>query len=95
MSVEGEINGLYPTPVRVRLLVAIRDEPGRIHGHARQAYDDRTGGRVTSRLREMVDAGWVRARTADEPLLKGEWSQTRTYYRLTDLGRAAIERGKR
>ncbi len=98
MSVEGiYVNGLAATPVRVKLMLAVRDEPGRIYYEpaAKEAHDHSSGLKVTARLKDCVDHGWLRARKPVEPVLKGEWSTTRIYYRVTDLGHAAIERGQR
>jgi hypothetical protein len=96
-DVDLYVNGLAATPVRVRLLRAIQDEPGRIYYEpaAKEAFDFSSGLKVTARLKVMVDHGWVRAKTDDDEWLTGEWSRGRVYYRLTDDGRAAIERGQR
>lgn len=78
-------------------MVAVRDVPGRIYYEpaAKEAFDFASGLKVTARLKDCVDHGWLRARHPEEPLLKGEWSHTRIYYRVTELGDAAIERGQR
>ena len=91
------VNGLAATPVRVKLLEAIRDTRGRISYDpiSRAAYDNETNRKVTAQLREFIDHDWIRPRRPDEPLTGGEWSEQRTYYRITESGEAAIERGKR
>lgn len=95
LAARFDASGLFPTPIRVKLLVAIQDGKGRIYKDSTGVYDASSGAKVTERLRAMVDAGWVRAKTDDDPFLTGEWSRSRIYYRLTDLGHAAIERGRR
>lgn len=94
MSVEGEINGLYPTPVRLRLMAAL-DEPGRIYGEAHEIWDKATGFKVSSRVAELVHHDWAEAVPREG--YAADWSQQRTYFRPADndFGRAAIERGRR
>jgi hypothetical protein len=90
----GEVNGLYPTPVRVKLLLAIHQGFGRIYFEAGDAYDNATGVKVTERIRQMVAAEWIVAEKVDASTkLPGELAG-RTYYRLTDLGRAALSKGQ-
>lgn len=93
MSVEGEINGLYPTRHRIALLKAVQ-QPGRVYGEANDTFDKVAGSRVHARVKELHSHGWIEP-VPHEEQHRDEWSQTRTYYRLTDLGRAAIERGRR
>lgn len=90
------INGLAATPARKALLRAIDEGRGRISydPNERTVYDHDTGIRVTSRCRELVSAGWIRALTPDEPRGPGEL-HFRTYYRLTDYGRAALGNSSR
>jgi hypothetical protein len=95
VSVEGEINGLYPTHVRLRLFAAVR-VPGRIYREANGvAYDAVTGLKVTARIKEQVDHGWIEAVPREG--YRADWAPSRTYYRPadSDVGRAAIERGRR
>jgi hypothetical protein len=93
----GRAGLLYPTKVRLKLTLAVRDNPGRIYyaPAAKQAYDDQTGRKITFALDEQFWHGWLRPRKAGEPALGGEWSQNRIYYRVTPEGLAAIERGQR
>lgn len=87
------VNGLAATPTRRALVRAINEGKGRIYyeSAARAAFDRQSGMRVTEKLREMVGAGWIRARRADEPLLQGE-SEHLIHYRLTeDFGRAVLK----
>lgn len=94
MTGEGEINGLYPTPVRLKLFAAVR-VPGRIYGEAGEVWDRVTGYRVTARIGEQVDHHWIEAVPREG--YRDEWSPQRTYYRPcdTEVGRAVIERGRR
>ena len=94
MSVAGEINGLFPTPVRLRLFAAVR-APGRIYGEAGQVWDKETGYKVMSRVAELLKHGWIEAVPREG--YRADWSPQRTYCRPadSDVGRAAIERGRR
>jgi hypothetical protein len=94
VSVEGEINGTYPTPVRLKLVAAIQ-EPGRIYGEAGEVWDKATGYKVTRRVGELVAAKWIEAIPREG--YRDDWSPQRTYFRPADndFGRAAIERGRR
>lgn len=94
----GEVNGLYPTPVRVRLLKAINEGHGRIYGEAGEAWDASTAWKVSARVDEFLKHNWVRALQWAEPRGPGEMPNPdptrkppRTYYRLTDFGRAAMK----
>jgi len=93
VSVEGEINGLKPTRHRLALLKAI-EQPGRVYGEANDIFDKVSGSRVYARVLELIQHDWIEPVPREEQH-RDEWSQTRTYYRLTDFGRAAIERGRR
>lgn len=94
MSVEGEINGLYPTPVRLKLFAAVR-VPGRIYGEAGEVWDKVTGYKVTRRIGEQVAAKWIEAVPKDG--YRDEWSPQRRYFQAADndFARAVIERGRR
>jgi hypothetical protein len=86
------VNGLAATPARRALLRAISDGRGRISYDPaeRTVYDHDTGIRVTSRCKELVSAGWIRALEPGEERGPAEL-RFRTYYRLTDYGRAALK----
>jgi len=90
-----EVNGLYPTRTRLALLRAVHDGAGRIYCEDRIVWDLASGLRVTERVREQVQHGWIRALKPDEPRSPGE-RKDRTYYRLTELGRTVLadQRGK-
>lgn len=92
MTVDGEINGLYPTPRRIALCRAIT-EAGQIYSEAGQTWDKRNGCKVSARMAELLKHGWVEVIPPAEH--RDEWSNRRAYYRLTAYGRAAIERGRR
>lgn len=83
---------LSPTKVRRALLTAVAEGGGRIYleHSTKDVRDKATGFVITARLKELVNAGWVVARPDGEPRGGGEWSDQRTYYRLTDEGRAAM-----
>lgn len=85
------INGLAATPTRRALLRAINDGRGRISYNPgeKTVYDHDTGITVTNRCRELLGAGWIRALAPDEPRGPSELV-FRSYYRLTDYGRAAM-----
>ena len=85
----GEFNGLYATPTRKALLRAIHDGKGRIYCEAGIVIDKVTYTRVTAKVKEFIDHGWVRALAPDEPRGPGE-SKLLTHYRLTDLGLQAL-----
>ena len=90
----GYINGLYPTPVRLKLIAAL-NEPGRIYGEANEIWDKATGRKVTDAVSTLIKHQWAEAvpRTG----YRADWSPQRTYFRPADneFGRAAIERGRR
>lgn len=92
----SEINGLYPTKTRLALLRAIREGNGRIYFEAGDVFDKVTYTRVTAKVKEFIDHGWVRALTPDEPRGPGE-SKLLTHYRLTDIGLLVLaeDKGKR
>ncbi len=92
MSVEGEINGLYPTPRRIALCRAIT-EAGQIYGEAGQTWDKRNGCKVSARMTELLAHKWAEPIPRDG--YRDEWSPQRLYFRLTKFGQAAIERGQR
>lgn len=94
MSVQGEINGVYPTPVRLKLFAAVQ-VPGRIYGEAGEVWDKVTGYKVTARINELLGARWIEAVPREG--YAADWSEQRNYFRPADnaFGRAAIERGKR
>lgn len=94
MTVEGEINGLYPTRHRIALLKAVAEGKGRVYGEGNDIYDRVAGTRVYARALELIRHDWIEPVPREEQH-RDEWSQSRTYYRLTDFGRKAIERGKR
>lgn len=85
------VNGLAATRTRRALLRAISDGRGRIsyNPDEKTVYDHDTGITVTNRCRELLGAGWIRALAPDEARGPGEL-HFRTYYRLTDYGRAAM-----
>ena len=85
----GEFNGLYATPTRKALLRAIHDGKGRIYCEAGIVLDKVTYLRVTAKVKEFIDHGWVRALAPDEARGPGE-SKLLTHYRLTALGVQAL-----
>lgn len=93
MNEGAYVNGLAVTKTRVKLLQAI-EQPGRIYGEASDIFDKVTGYRVYARVVEFVTHDWVEPVPREEQH-RDEWSQSRTYFRLTDLGRQAMERGRR
>lgn len=87
----GEFNGLYATKTRLALLRAIREGNGRIYFEAGDVFDKATYTRVTARVKEFIQHGWVRALAPDEARGPGETSAPGvTYYRLTSLGAQAL-----
>jgi hypothetical protein len=86
----GEVGGLYPTPVRRRLLQAINDGKGRVYFEAGHAWDDTSGRKVTDQVRQMLAAEWIRALAPDEPRGPGE-HKARTYYRLLPDGETVLK----
>lgn len=94
--VDGEINGLGLTPARLALLRAVDGAGGRIYYEApsKAVWDKATAYRVTERVREMVDHGWIRPTNWDtDECLPGELKRL-VYYRLTELGQTALSRGQ-
>jgi hypothetical protein len=85
------VNGLAATPARRALLKAINDGRGRISYDPAEktVYDHDTGIRVTDRCRDLVSADWIRALEPGQQRGPGEL-HFRTYYRLTDFGRVAL-----
>lgn len=94
MTVEGEINGLYPTPNRRAFLRKVEACDGDIYFEADHVWDRSAGRKVTAIAREAIDHDWIRVATPGERTT-AEWSPSRVHYRLTEFGRAAIERGRR
>jgi len=90
---DGEINGLYPTPRRVALCKDIAVPGNRIYGEAGQTWDARDGSKLSARMAELIKHGWVEVIPPAE--CRDGWSTRRAFYRLTAFGRAAIERGHR
>lgn len=85
---------LYPTKTRMALLRAIADSNGRVYYEAGAVWDKALGAKVTARVAEMVNAGWIRALAPDEPRAVGELHVPgRTYYRLTDDGKRILGGG--
>jgi hypothetical protein len=79
------VNGLAATRTRRALVRAVL-EHGRIYfepgdGHV---YDRIAGTRVTARVKQLIAAAWIVAERPAEPM-------SRTFYRLTDFGRAALK----
>jgi hypothetical protein len=78
-----EINGLYPTKTRIALLRAVVNR--RVYDFEGEAYDEASGTKVSARLRELIGHEWVAAT---------RFGST-TSYRLTNLGRRALNGGDR
>jgi hypothetical protein len=81
---------LYPTPTRKALLRAIAANDGKVYLEAGEVWDMNRGGKVTARMKEVVNAGWIRAAGPSERpenALSG-----RKYYVLTSDG-ARVLRG--
>lgn len=89
------VNGLAATRTRLALLRAIAYDAGRISTAPKEGdvWDGHSGMRVTARIKELIDAKWIRALAPNEPRGRGELSG-RIYYRLTPIGRTAL-RGAR
>lgn len=84
------VNGLYPTPTRLRLLKVIRDESGRIYFEANHVYDRTLGVKVTNRVLEMIGHQWITAeKVTPQTKQPGEYPGV-VYYRLTDFGRQVL-----
>lgn len=97
MSVEGEVNGLYPTPRRRALLALIDRRDGKVrHLHEQNIVRDlNTNTVVTDMVRQMLAVDWLRPIPPEQHNHR-EQEAGATYYALTDTyGRAAIERGRR
>lgn len=94
MTVEGEINGLYPTPVRLKLVAAL-NEPGRIYGEANEIWDKATGRKVTAAVSMLIQHRWAEA--VPRAGYRADWSNRRNYFQPADneFGRAALERAER
>lgn len=84
---------LYPTPTRKALLRAIAEGNGRIYFEAGDVWDGAVSWRVTERMKELINAGWVYAMPVDGDKGPGELG-FRIYYRLTEEGRRIIQRGQ-
>lgn len=87
-------NGLAATPHRRAFLRAV-NQRGRIYMHRTDhiAWDNAEGTKVTARLTEAFQAGWV------EPVPEADlWPTAKSFlvfYRLTDYGRAALGNSSR
>jgi hypothetical protein len=82
------------TPVRRRILLAVRDEPGRFYLEAKEVFDGTTGRKHTAEFRRLIAAGWLRVAKAEEQ--RPEEHSWRRYYRLDDAGErrlAAVQKG--
>lgn len=93
----SEVNGLYPTPQRKALMRLIHEGKGRIRGEAGEVWDVIPWRKVTAKVREFIQHGWVRALSPDEPRGPGETKAPGvTYFRVTDIGLQALagERGQ-
>jgi len=92
VTVPGEINGLYPTPVRLKLFAAVR-VPGRIYREVSgDVYDQVTGYIVTARVKEQIDHQWIEAVPREG--YAADWSPSRGYFQPADneFGVALTER---
>ena len=76
---------------RQAILRAVDEGHGRIYLEEHEAWDRSLGLLITHRLRQLVDAGWVRARTEQDKPLPGEHMPDRVYYRLTEVGEAKLK----
>ena len=86
------VNGLAATPHRRAFLRAVASSRSRIvrYHSTEEAWDQVECRRVTTRLTEAFNAGWVEP-VPDEDLWPGAEPRTRvTYFRLTEFGRAAL-----
>lgn len=83
---------LYPTPTRKALVRRVHEHPKAIYFEAGQVWDFISGGRVTSRMKEVVSAGWLRV-AEDNERPEGALSG-RKYYVATDEGRRIIQKGQ-
>jgi hypothetical protein len=80
---------LYATPTRKKLLAAIRAHDGRVYFEAGDVWDYvHRGGKVTARMKEAIEVGWVRVATGGER--PREALSGRTYYVLTPLGERVL-----
>lgn len=83
------------TPVRRRILTAIRDEPGRYYYEADEVWDAKTGRKHTAEFRKLLAAQWIRVARQGERLPTEH--RFRTYYRLDTDGErrlAAVQKGR-
>lgn len=83
------------TPVRRRILLAIRDEIARFYFEAGEVFDGKTGRKHTAEFRKLLAAGWVRVAKAQER--HREELSFRTYYRLDEAGErrlATLQKGQ-
>lgn len=76
---------------RRAILRAIDEGHGRIYLEEGEVRDKALGLKITHRLRQLVEAGWVRARTEKDKPLPGEHMPDRVYYRLTEVGEAKLK----
>lgn len=54
------MSGLYPTPTRLALLGEVRRGQVQIDATNRASYLADSGAKVTTRIAELITAGWVR-----------------------------------
>lgn len=82
------------TPVRRRILLAVRDEPGRYYLEAKEVHDGKTGRKHTAEFRKLIAAQWLRVAKPEER--RPEELRFRTYYRLDEAGEqrlATVQKG--
>ena len=81
------------TRQRERILLAVRDEPGRFYLEAGEVYDAKSGRKYTAEFKKLTAAHWLRVARPDERHPK-ELS-FRRYYRLDDEGEKRLAAGQR
>lgn len=85
------VNGLSATAPRRALLRLIQAGYGRVYGEAGQVRVKDSYRRVTSEMKKLIAAEWVRALAPDEPRGPGERTAPgMTYYRLRPYGEIAL-----
>jgi hypothetical protein len=83
------------TPLRRRILLAVRDEIARFHFEAGEVIDGKTGRKHTAEFRKLLAIHWIRVARQDERLPAEH--RFRTYYRLDTEGEqqlAAVQKGR-
>lgn len=83
--VRATTGGLYPTPTRKALVLAVSRNDGKVYFEAGEVWDMHRGGKVTERMRQVIAAGWVEVLPDAERNPRIHLSG-RKYYRITADG---------